>query len=443
MMKYQQWIMVGCFSLIFPSLGLSFTDDFEDPGLDGWTSGANPHWLQQTISGNGVACQYLEVMGENNSPLQSIQTFEVPVSGSVELISSPLDQSGNSVGFALNAYFSPDLTTQIGYVAIIRNNNGNIDAYLLQVQFGPGLPLIFETTSPIVLGPAPASIPTSFGINVTASTLELVVNGVIIDTSNSKFVLSALPNPNVGIAAFGVAGNFTPTTCYDNVKINADVVVEPMNTPAGTAVVVQPIAPVTLTFDNVIQAGNTVLTSSGNGPPPPANFSMGCGVPLYGELTTTAVFDGSVTVCIDYSGLPCTPADEASLTINHYENGAWVNVTSPGNPDTVNKIICGVVTSFSPIALFEHNDLDNDGIPDSMDSCISTPPGDMVNASGCSVNDLCPCGHPAGSSSQWKNHGVYVSCITHAAGDFVAAGLITKGDKGVIVSTAAGSNCGH
>ena len=43
----------------------------------------------------------------------------------------------------------------------------------------------------------------------------------------------------------------------------------------------------------------------------------------------------------------------------------------------------------------------------------------------------------------WKNHGAYVSCVTHAAKDFVAAGLITDAEKDAIVAEAAASTCGH
>ena len=37
----------------------------------------------------------------------------------------------------------------------------------------------------------------------------------------------------------------------------------------------------------------------------------------------------------------------------------------------------------------------------------------------------------------------YVRSVTHAANDFVDAGLITETEKGQIVSEAAESDCGH
>jgi hypothetical protein len=81
-------------------------------------------------------------------------------------------------------------------------------------------------------------------------------------------------------------------------------------------------------------------------------------------------------------------------------------------------------------------DDDNDGVPDGTDSCPNTAAGAVVNAAGCSIDQLCPC------ASSWKNHGAYVSCVAHATNDFVAAGLLTGAEKGVIQSAAGASDCG-
>jgi hypothetical protein len=82
-------------------------------------------------------------------------------------------------------------------------------------------------------------------------------------------------------------------------------------------------------------------------------------------------------------------------------------------------------------------DDDNDGILDAIDQCPNTAPGDLVNDTGCSIADLCPC------DNFWKNHGAYVRCVAHTSEDFVAAGLIEEMDKDIIVSNAAESECGH
>ena len=35
--------------------------------------------------------------------------------------------------------------------------------------------------------------------------------------------------------------------------------------------------------------------------------------------------------------------------------------------------------------------LDDDGVPDSVDSCVPTPEGQVVNAEGCAIAQICPC----------------------------------------------------
>ncbi|WP_437870747.1 hypothetical protein [Sorangium sp. So ce363] len=82
-------------------------------------------------------------------------------------------------------------------------------------------------------------------------------------------------------------------------------------------------------------------------------------------------------------------------------------------------------------------DEDGDGVGDlTQDLCLDTEAGDVVDADGCSIAQLCPCDDP------WKNHGAYVSCVAHAAEEFVESELITDDEKDVIASAAAQSSCG-
>jgi hypothetical protein len=82
-------------------------------------------------------------------------------------------------------------------------------------------------------------------------------------------------------------------------------------------------------------------------------------------------------------------------------------------------------------------DNDGDGIEDAVDQCPYTAPGEVINETGCSIADLCPC------DNTWKNHGSYVRCVAHASEAFVADGLITEVEKDAVVSEAAQSLCGH
>jgi hypothetical protein len=104
-------------------------------------------------------------------------------------------------------------------------------------------------------------------------------------------------------------------------------------------------------FDEVLQAGDTTLTVSTVGPPPPSGFQLG-DPPVYYNISTTAVFAGQVTVCVDYTGT--TFADEAALRLLHFEGGVWTDVTV--SLDTDANIICGRTSSFSTFTVVEPGD---------------------------------------------------------------------------------------
>jgi probable HAF family extracellular repeat protein len=120
--------------------------------------------------------------------------------------------------------------------------------------------------------------------------------------------------------------------------VGTDVVVQPTDTSGGDA-------PLTLTFSSITSAGTTTLTIGSTGPATPAGFTLGT-PPTYYEISTTASFAGPVTVCIDYSGISVT----GTPTLQHYENGAWNDVTT--SVDAANTTICGSVSSLSPFAIF-------------------------------------------------------------------------------------------
>jgi len=86
-------------------------------------------------------------------------------------------------------------------------------------------------------------------------------------------------------------------------------------------------------------------------------------------------------------------------------------------------------------------DEDADGVPDSLDLCPGTPVGAIVDADGCSIDQLAPCSGPA-SGGTWKNHGQYVSTVAHAAEAFLEQGLISEEEAEEIVTQAAQSGCG-
>ena len=74
---------------------------------------------------------------------------------------------------------------------------------------------------------------------------------------------------------------------------------------------------------------------------------------------------------------------------------------------------------------------------DYLDACPDTPPGAVVNASGCSIEQLVPCNGP------WRNHGDYLNRLKQVTSDFVQAGLISEAQRQTLVNRAAQSNCGR
>jgi hypothetical protein len=92
-------------------------------------------------------------------------------------------------------------------------------------------------------------------------------------------------------------------------------------------------------------------------------------------------------------------------------------------------------------SLIGETDADGDGVRDSQDDCPNTPPGSVVSAEGCRIDQLVPRAGPA-SGGTWKNHGEYVSRTAHVADTFLAAGLITEDEKYTTVGASGQSKCG-
>ena len=92
-------------------------------------------------------------------------------------------------------------------------------------------------------------------------------------------------------------------------------------------------------------------------------------------------------------------------------------------------------------SLIGETDADGDGVGDSQDACPNTPPGPVVNADGCSIDQLVPCAGPA-AGGPWTNHGEDVSGTAHVADTVVAAGLITEDETDATAGAAGQSTCG-
>lgn len=103
--------------------------------------------------------------------------------------------------------------------------------------------------------------------------------------------------------------------------------------------------------------------------------------------------------------------------------------------------ITGQAPFNAAFTLAGETDADGDGVADSLDLCPETPAGSVVDASGCSIEQLAPCSGPA-SGGRWRNHGQYVSSVARAAVSFLEQGLISEAQAEAIVGSAARSKCG-
>jgi hypothetical protein len=131
------------------------------------------------------------------------------------------------------------------------------------------------------------------------------------------------------------------------------------------------------------------------------------------------------------------------LAFSNLEQGIIDNSTLGGYFQIVNS---STTPTNSGTAVFQDitigaTDLDGDGVPDSLDTCPNTPLCSVVDANGCSLDQLAPCEGPA-SGGAWKNHGQYMSAVAQALEQFLAQGLISADQKDALVSAAAQSPCG-
>ena len=104
----------------------------------------------------------------------------------------------------------------------------------------------------------------------------------------------------------------------------------------------------TVTFSQVTQSGATTFFTSEAGPALPVGFSIG-NPPLFYDISTTATFTAPVTVCIAFD--PARFNDQNNIRLLHFENNAWVDVTTAN--DVINHIVCGQVNGFSLFAVAE------------------------------------------------------------------------------------------
>lgn len=182
----------------------------------------------------------------------------------------------------------------------------------------------------------------------TAASGFLDLNTLVPGGSGWVLFQARAVNDNAQIAANGFLNN----------SQNAhSVLLSPAGyTPAGTNVFVQPtdsltgMTPVSLTFSEVSQGGETTLSMKSTGPPPPNGFKLGQPA-TYFDISTTAAYSGSIKICINYLGVAFN--QQSNIAIWHYDDslGSWTKLATTN--DAANSTACANTPSLSPFALFE------------------------------------------------------------------------------------------
>jgi sugar lactone lactonase YvrE len=250
------------------------------------------------------------------------------------------------------------------------------------------------------------------------------------------------PSARVNIGTVPETINVIDAPVVSNTDVGVNVLVRPVDTTTGTA-------PVTLTFANVVQPGITSLTTSSTGPAAPAGFQPGA-PSVYYNLSTTAVYTGSVTICINYAGITFTQLPQ----LFHYQNGAWTNVTTSVN--TASMIACGTTTSFSPFALFQPSAFPTTtaisansvtyGTPASVTVSVSSSSGTVTGSVSLIVDGGSPSSMTLSNGSAVFNLGV-LNAATHslsasfaAQGNFLASSAVGTLAVGQVPLTIAANN---
>jgi hypothetical protein len=138
-----------------------------------------------------------------------------------------------------------------------------------------------------------------------------------------------------------------------------------------------------------------------------------------------------------FSGPGLVADVQAWLTQPESNFGWMIRATDETVPQTVRRLASRETTN-SPVLVvrFRPPDTDQDGVSDLADACPDTPPGVVVNASGCSLAQIVPC-------EGWANHGQYVAAFAAAADQFVRAGLLTPRQRAEAMVVAAQADCGR
>jgi probable HAF family extracellular repeat protein len=264
--------------------------------------------------------------------LGSLTLASATISGSPQFAISQIACSNSASSFSTTLPSGGVCTLTIGYTASATpaNDNGTLSfadnaalSNILSVPAGPSYTqsLAFSGGGSTIAPPPPPP-----------AVIPVMDNETIYVTDTESF-------PDV-VDAELIHVTDTITLTVLNTSVGTNLTVRPIDSTTGST-------PVSVTYGGVTRAGITSLTTSSTGPAAPTGFQPGV-PPVYYNLSTSATFAGTATVCINYAGT--TFANPSGPQLFHYQNGSWVNITTSVN--TTSFVACGVTASFSPFALF-------------------------------------------------------------------------------------------
>ena len=162
----------------------------------------------------------------------------------------------------------------------------------------------------------------------------------------------------------------------------------------------------------------------------PNQFTGGEGPVTGTEVTITVTFDPPILLPADHYFF----RPEAGLSSGNF---LWLSAPKPVSP----PLFVGDLQSW-----IRNDNLAPDWSRIGTDITHEGPFNASFSLSGVTdalsiIDQLVPCSGPA-SGGTWKNHGQYVSSVTHVAQSLADQGCISQQEIGQIVSDAARSSCG-
>jgi CSLREA domain-containing protein len=263
------------------------------------------------------------------------------------------DQDGSSYACSLDGAAFISCVSPVSYTALVEGAH----TFEVQATNGFGLveepPALYEWTvvdgiapeTTIDLTPAATTTNTSATFNFSSNELDVTFQ---CSLDGAAFAACSSPQSYTGlevsshtfeVQAIDAAGNVDPTPASYTWTVEAP---EPPNTSTGSNIIV-PLGDVTVTFASVTTAGLTTVDVLSSAPALPDGY-LTTGA-LYYDLSTTATYTGTVTLCFDYT--PGSLTEPVRLL--HFNGSAWVDITTSN--DSLAGRVCGETSSLSPFAL--------------------------------------------------------------------------------------------